>query len=171
MISLLLSAVLLQGSAQVAYLTPEEVLLQDQVQYYGSDGTPLPINPRRAQQIVDEEAAARLAAASSGRSSVASSSSIGSSHYPLPPALDLHLQGDLMGPGDALEPDPQVLRLLERLENRETATVAASTFDPSIRRPLVPSGPEAVASVVAMGFAVVVTMLWARRTRGWKKSV
>ena len=168
MVSLSLPA---HAGMQLAYLTPEEMLLQDQVQYYGSDGTPLPINPRRAEQIVDQQAQQNLSTALGGSSSARFTTAIPPSQAAadLPPELDLHLQGDVASPMEGAAPDPQVLRLLERLQDRESAMVASvAQPQPTPSHGLFHSGPEAVVSVGVMLLAVAVTMLWARRTRGWK---
>ena len=160
------------GAPTLAYLTPEEMFLQGQSQYYGPVGVALPINPRRAEWQAEADAAARQSAASSqaaaARAAVASSSSSS-----VPPSDRGH-QGDqsnYWAPQDMGNSnlDPQTVRLLKRIEAQShLQSMQSPQPPPSGSQPLASSGPGEDAAFCAIALAVGVTayVAWKRKMRG-----
>lgn len=169
--SLLALAIAAHSSPALAYLSPEDVLLQGQMQYYDQNGNPLPINPRRADQIATQQAQQNeINALNAQNALVHSNDPVPVVSQPEPENVPTVISA----PTDQTTTlDPATLRLLQRLENRAQGggDVYNGDYMPTqSRRPLASSGPEGYATVAVMLFAVVITMIWARRRGGWQKT-
>ncbi len=169
----LLSLFFLHSSVQpaLAYLTPEEMFLQDQSQFYGTAGVALPINPRRAQANAQADAASRQATASSQSAAyqavVHSSSSVSSDDHHAQ-----NNQANFWNPStDASNTnlDPETIRMLKQLEYQShLQSMQLTEPPPSGSRPLASSGPGMVVAFGATILAVGVTtfVAWKRKIRG-----
>ncbi len=176
LLTLALTAFSAHSGTALAYLTPEEVLLQSQSTYYA------PPNSRHAQEVVDQQDAARLAAKSSAAAlSSLSVPDASSSLEALPSADTSHPSapdGSSSEPSAAIPGlDPVTIRLLDRLQradrrsNPTDASAGAGTLhgdggSPPAESTLAGSGPGATVAILAVLGAVVATLLAARRRGG-----
>jgi len=156
-----------QPAMTVAYLTPEEVLLQEQMQNFDGYTSYTPPNTRRARATGDEVAAERLLQHPStlqplgGTPAEASSSSASSA-----PAASV-TDAASSEHGAAVSPftlDPTTLRLLQRIERNN---VRANSLLEAQDRPLTPTGPAGYATVAVMLLAVGWTVWKAKKGKGW----
>jgi hypothetical protein len=171
--SLLLPAALAAPAPMVAYLTPEEVLTQQESQFFPTPGTTTydAPNPRTARALAEQRAQERLAQhpdlyhdpnidgpLSSSSSSAAAVSSASSA-----PAHDAAASSV-----SSSSLDPVMLRLLMRLERNTAQTTNTNSVIQQQAQPLTPSGPEGPAVVIVMLAAVAATVLRAKHVRGWR---
>jgi|GEM_PF-3366007 len=192
MLTALLAIALLTPTAHaettVAYLTPEEVLLQEQYDYY------LPPNPRRVRQIAEEQEAQRNAQYGQSSTAGAASSQAAAPQPTTPPPVlsnpiaphpSAPASGENVAPLDDTDPypDPEdtttdpgmdsvTLRLIERLQRAQyqpqMPAPTGETVQPTRHREdLVGSGPASLLMMLVIIGAVGYTLLRAsgRRAR------
>jgi hypothetical protein len=155
---------LAQPRQALAYLTPEEVLLREQSNFYSLPDPYLTPNPRRVRTIVDEQILER-AAKYPEPSPILHAAAEDSSSSGTVEAEGENTSSVAGLTGDNSDLSVVELRLLERYERR---AIAANSVLSHQSAPLTPTGPEAYATVAIMLGTVGWTMYRAKRAKGWK---
>jgi hypothetical protein len=155
-------------ASALAYLTPEEMLLQEQGQYFAGSTTYYPPNRRRVD-VLDQQMQQQRAQQHpntivdpnmEGYVAPASASSTAGKPAATAPTTTLNPAA----PGLSIPLDATTVRLLQRIER---GTLRTNSFIQSQTRPLAPSGAGALLTVIVMALAVGWTLIRARKSKGW----